>query len=155
MVLSKKSMYFILSSCEIKGWKNSCSGLNFFFSYIYLQILTNYIIYLNCRHVAYSLFQALSSWGWTKKKKGLSKRINEGGLRKWRKWLLMWKTVDHSFHYKNRLWELQKPLSQELDILGRFLASSLALEYQGNIADSHQRWNTIGPDHACPLSDRQ
>ena len=72
-----------------------------------------------------SLFQALSSWGWTKKK-GLSKRINEGGLRKWRKQLFMWKTVDRTFHYKNRLRELQKPLSQDLDILGRFLASSFS-----------------------------
>ena len=39
---------------------------------------------------------------------------------------------------------MQKPLSQELDTLGRLLAISLALEYQGNTADSHQRWNTIG-----------
>ena len=129
----------------------------FFFSYIHLQILTctNYISFIWIAGKLLVACSRLSVVGDERKKKGLSKRINEGGLRKWRKWLFMWKTVDRTFHSKNQLWELQKPLSQELDTLGRLLAISLALEYQGNTADSHQRWNTIGPDHACPLSDWQ
>lgn len=35
-----------------------------------------------------------------------------------------------------------KGLPYELDLLGRFLAPSLALEYPGNLPDSLPRWNT-------------